>query len=1041
MIRMVHTHLHTSGSNSILADSPSSIDDYIKKAKETGISFIVTNHGNNIGWYNNKIKMEKAGLKYIHAFEGYVCESLEDKKSYHVGVYAMNNNGRLEINDLITKSYVKDGHFYRRPRFSIDELLACENVLITTACIGGVMNSDVIMDKLVIWKHAKERLFLEIQPHNDESQIEMNFRVFRLADEYGLKIISANDVHYANKDDDSIRKSMQLSKGMKFDYENEWKLHYKTVEEMEKEYRDCDEAYMEVGYILNEAINNTVLLYDMCEEYEIDTSFKYPHLYKNPTKEISERCIKRFKELGYYGKKEYVDRLVEELETYKVLGAESYMLLFSDWIKGCKDNSINVGFSRGSASGSIVSYLLGITEIDPIMWGTSFSRFMNKDRISLADIDIDLPPNRREEASQWFYTVNGLNCSKILTLGTEQMKGSVDMVMRASGLSMDERRPIADKLKSTFESFHNSMVGKGLAKALGSSMHLIDDLDGLLEKYECMEYKKYAEKVLGVSGTITKIGSHPAGVLVSDLDIDREVGIIRIADERVSQLNMKELEAIGYVKADALGLANIGVINRTCNYVGIERPSPQTINVNDDKVWENIKQSPVGIFQFENEIAHSRLVSSLNHIHDAERITTMSLASGIIRPSGDSIRDKYINGIKYDNGHDVINEFFKDNNSYIVYQEDIIAFLQEFCGYSGSEADNVRRAIAKKGDTHALVEEIKSRFISYFSKKYNETEERCAELIIGFLKIVDDASSYGFSLNHSISYSITGYLCGYLRTYYPKEFLTANLNEFKDKPDKMKKIIRYIEEMTNIKIVRPKFGKASMEYTYSNNDDIIYEGLFGAKGLSKNAESELEKLRGVELDDFLQVIFYIKENDIKLKVSDMIILTKLDFFSEFGKQNKLEQIIKMAMDSKSKVRYNPKAIKTQKTIDKKKSVLDELWNTLPNIDKTDIEKAKNEVEIIGHVYTKVDFDALYVYDIVKPYSTYFVDCICLKTGEQKQYKVAKSNIGELKKSDVITNIEVSHKYKKQKVVIDEKSKWVDTDILQEYLDSFAIVKF
>ncbi|MGL5717168.1 MAG: PHP domain-containing protein [Paraclostridium sp.] len=571
MKNFIHCHVHTHFSNSILTDSPNSPDDYVKKAKELGMKGIIfTEHGNCISWYKKKKLLEENGMKYVHAVEGYVCNHTDQTNSFHILVYAINYDGKNEINRLITKSYLRDGHFYRRPRFTIDELLDCKNIIISTACLAGALNAKEdksVANKILEWGDKNQgRLFLEIQPHNHPEQIEYNNKLINM-NEWGSRynLIATNDVHYTTREYGDLRKEMQLSKKMNFTDEDSFDLSLKSYDQMLEGFirQGVDER------IAIKALENTNVLYDMIEEYDIDKSFKFPHIYDNAMQEMVNRCLKEFHNKGFTGKQEYVDRLIDELETFKVMGAESYMLLFSDWAKGCLEMDIQWGFSRGSASGSLVSYLLGITDIDPIMWNTSFSRFMNRHRITLADIDVDIPPSQRNQAKKWFYNHPKLNCSEIIAHGTEQEKGSIDAICRSMNISLDD----AKKIKSNISDARKS-----------------GDWDELFEKVD------------GLNGCVVSISSHPAGVLVSDLDIESELGLITITDKTadggarsVCQLNMKELEELGYVKADALGLANIGVINQTFKYINKNRLNPQTCDFNDMNVWNEIRTSPVGI--------------------------------------------------------------------------------------------------------------------------------------------------------------------------------------------------------------------------------------------------------------------------------------------------------------------------------------------------------------------------------------------------------------------------------------------------------------
>jgi len=879
-------HTHDELSNSILTDSPSGYKDHIKRAKELGMKgLIITNHGNNCGWFNKKKAFEENGYKYIHASEIYITSSREADNSFHLCVYGLNNEGRLEVNQLISNAYKRDRSFYRRPRVMIGDLMNCKNIAIATACLASPLAKDMdgeVSQKLLEWGlKNKDRFFLEIQPHNHIDQIEYNKKLIELSKQHGYNLIASNDVHYTTKEMGEVRTKMQKSKGMDFGDEDSFDLSMKSYDEMLL-------GFIQQG--INEkdaqsALANTNVLYDMAEEYELDMSFKYPQLYDNPIKLMTDRCLVEFKNKGFMGNKEYADRLVQELEVYRVMGAESYMLLFSDWIDGLKKDGIDVGFSRGSSSGSIVSYLLGITEIDPVMFKTNFSRFMNPFRISLADVDVDISPLDRDKAKDWFYGVDGLNCSEIITFGTEQEAGSIDMMGRAFGLPLNE----VAKIKNNVTNFRK------------------ED-----------KYKEFFRDVDSTIGTITKIGRHPAGVLVSDLDIEKEIGLITITDKdhkdgyrTISQLNMKELEALGYVKADALGLANIGVINKAFKYIGIERLNPQTCDFTDMNVWDNIKKSPVSMFQFEAETSHKQLVMALDNIKGSDPIQIMSMTSGIIRPSGESIRKEYLNGNKYDNGHPAINELFKNNSGYILYQEDLILYLRTFCGYSEAMADVVRKAVGKKQDKSVfdkITSEIRTGFRNNFPRMYDVSIEKCDEIVDDFVKIVEFSSGYSFSYNHAITYSITGFICGWLRTYHEKEFITANLNEFKSKTDKMKEIFNYIKQHTNIEILPPVFGKATMEYSYDKDKAIIYEGLYGAKGLSKNAEQELNKLDGLKFNSFFDLLIYMKDNEVKLSSSDVSILIKLNFFKEFGKQKALLDIAQLTISSESKIAYKSESI-------------------------------------------------------------------------------------------------------------------------------------
>lgn len=326
-----------------------------------------------------------------------------------------------------------------------------------------------------------------------------------------------------------------------------------------------------------------------------------------------------------------------------------------------------------------------------------------------------------------------------------------------------------------------------------------------VETHEEAVRKKYPEVfryVDIVNGTIVSIGTHPSGVLISDLPIEQTVGLCSVSTSEypVSMINMKELDDLMYVKLDILGLDNIGVINETCKTLGIERLTPDNTDMEDMSVWKSIRDDTTLIFQWESDSAQhylrqfmsdSTLETARSKIPNFSMLKWMSFGNGLLRPACASFRDSVAKGEFYDNGFDALNEFLSPEAGRIAMQETIMQFLVKFCGYSAAESDNVRRAIAKKKGTETLLPEIEERFVAYCSEQYDMTSEQCEKIIKPFLQIILDASAYGFSWNHSDAYSSIGYICGYLRYYYPLEFLTAALNIFGDNMDKTAAITNY----------------------------------------------------------------------------------------------------------------------------------------------------------------------------------------------------------------------------------------------------------
>lgn len=331
--------------------------------------------------------------------------------------------------------------------------------------------------------------------------------------------------------------------------------------------------------------------------------------------------------------------------------------------------------------------------------------------------------------------------------------------------------------------------------------------------------------------------------------------------------------------------------------LGIERLTPDNTDLDDMAVWESIRNDTTLIFQWESNSARQYLKKFMSDetlriarskIPNFSMLKWLSFGNGLIRPACASFRDSVAQGEFYDNGFDALNEFLAPEAGRIAMQETIMQFLVKFCGYSAGESDSVRRAIAKKAGTGTLLTEIEERFVEYAPKHYDITEERCREVIKPFLQIILDASSYGFSWNHSDAYSAVGYICGYLRYYHPLEFLTASLNIFGDNTDKTANITKYASRI-GIQVTMPKWGISRSEYSYDKERNIIAKGLESVKYMNNTVAEDLYSIaHDQKPTSFIDVLKAIDKTAINSRQLDILI--KLDFFSEFGNQRELSYI-------------------------------------------------------------------------------------------------------------------------------------------------------
>ena len=995
-------HCHSDMSNGVTnIDSVTKYQEYVARAKELGMGALAfSEHGSVFDWHGKKAEIEKAGMKYIHAEEFYITEKIdidEDgnpiklRDNWHCLLIARNFDGVKEINRLASKSFNrKDGHYYYAPRIEFDDLInTSDNVIISTACLGGIFNraSEEIQKQFIDFmvKH-KDRCFLEIQHHNVQDQKLYNQKLYRLSKQYGLQLVACTDTHSLNNEHSEGRKILQLSKNIRFDDEEGWDLTFKSYEEL------CN-AYERQGALPHdiylEAIANTNKIADMVEPFEIDTSTKYPHIYDDPHKTFKEKINNAYNNHRYlktrYPSAQVIKQIREEYDVYKKVGAIDFMLLETYLREWERENDIQCGYGRGSVSGSLIAYALGITQMDSLKFNLNFFRFMNPGRVTNADIDTDYCSKDRDKI-KYFLLHDRMNLphiktSEIITFNTIATKGAIKDVCRALNISLDEAQQISDAV----------------------------NIDGTIDDKWKEQYPEVFKYVDIVSGTIVSIGSHPSGVLVSDKEIEADVGLCSLStsDYPVSMLDMHGLDDQMYVKLDILGLDNIGVINECCKLVGIDRLTPDNVNLEDEAVWRSIRDDTTMIFQWESDSAGAYLKKFMSDAvvakakersKDFSYIKWFSFGNGLLRPACASYRDEVADGIFYDNGFKELNEFLAPEAGRVCMQETIMQFLVKFCGYSNAESDNVRRGIAKKKGTEQLLPEIERRFIEYSSTHYDITKERCQEVIKPFLQIILDASSYGFSWNHSDAYSCIGYVCGFLRHYYPLEFLTAAFNTFTGKEDKIVAITKYANKV-GVKILPPKFRYSRSGYQMDKATNSIYKGLESIKYMNADVSEELYKMKDQQFDSFIDLIKVFPGNSRQLGI-----LIELGFFEEFGKTQKLLRIVDLYNKYGGKKQIKKEKCDIPEEIISKHStstaamykltdvdgMLKELIADIPDADIPLRMRIQSEQEYLGYVSLTIpnNRNLAVVLDADFKYSPK-VRCYMLSNGQQITAKIAK----------------------------------------------------
>ncbi len=863
------------------------------------------------------------------------------RDNYHTILIAKNYEGILEINNLVSLSN-RDDHFYYKPRITFEEFLGIsDNVIKISACLASPLNKMSVRHPMYE-KLLKHYDYLEVQAHNFGEQISYNCHLAEMSKKYGIPLIAGTDTHSIDAYKAECRSIMQLAKHIEFADEDSFDLTYKTYDELVEMFR-IQGALPEQVFL--EAIENTNRMADSVEPFELDISFKYPKLYGNAAedKAVFEDTIrKNFQSKIDEGAitpeqiQNFKDAIKEECRVFDKIDMSGFMLFMSELVTWCKSNGIPIGFNRGSCGGSRVAYVTNTTDLNPETWHTVFSRFCNEDRKEIGDIDIDVSPSDRDKVYE--YIINRFGQEKtafILAIGTIKSKGCIDEICRALGVKWnkehqrDERgfRKALELLKDNnvtlrfgnhpdgcelyhfdengtliiskqFENIPRIELVKQFTKEysklkeenekifqknpwVGKVNTEIKDLFELDEEKARSQYPEVFYYYDGLLDVAISQSMHPAGIVASPITLRDHYGTFLSEGKEILQIDMECVHEAGLVKYDILGLKNIEIIKDTYALIGKPYPKSHEINWNDDAVWNDMLRSPIGIFQFESAFAFDSLRKFKTH-----SIYDMSLVTACIRPSGASYRDELLQRKPHHNPSPIIDDLLKDNLGYLIYQEDTIKFLQQICGLSGSEADNVRRAIGRKQKDRleAALPDILEGYCSKSSQPRNIAEEEAKE----FLQIIEDSASYQFGYNHSIGYCMIGYLCAYLRYYYPAEFITAYLNNANNEDDI--KNGSALAELYGIQIVPPRYGISKDRYVYDKDRNVIAKGINSIKYMNSTVANELYDLAKRSDPKTFMSLLTLMNNETSIDTRQRDILIKIDFFVDFGNVTELSRI-------------------------------------------------------------------------------------------------------------------------------------------------------
>ena len=804
----------------------------------------ITDHGNMFGAIEFYDKATKRGIKPIIGCEIYVApESRFDKTSHgirgaahHLVLLAKNLTGYTNLMEIVSLGYLEG--FYYRPRVDKEVLTRCSKGLIAlSACLKGEVAHFLLSDqKEQARKTAREyadifgkdNFYLELQDNKLEEQTKLNAELIKLAGELDLPMVATSDVHYLEKTDarahDALlciqtQTTIDDPNRMKFQTDH---MYFKSPEEMTETFKDVPSA-----------VTNTGKIADKCN-LELDfTELHLPKFYA-PDGEDNNIFFNRLVEGGIKNRypqmtKEIRARVDHELKIIKDLGYISYFLIVWDFINHAKEKGIPVGPGRGSAAGSIVSYALGITDLDPLKYGLIFERFLNPERVTMPDIDIDFCFERRNEVIDYVIEKYSKgNVAQIITFGTMMAKGVLRDVGRVMGMPYAEVDTIA------------KLVPNDIGITLERAMEIEPELRMRYEDDPIV--KQLINTSMRLQGLNRHASTHAAGVVISDKPLQKRIPLFKTADEQITTgYAMNSLEKIGMLKMDFLGLKTLTVIDRTIKIVKRTRDIDVDINnipLDDKDTFELLSRAETGgVFQLESSGMRD-LLRKLGPEKFEDLIAILALYRP--GPMGSGMLDDFIKRkqgqveVKYD--HPYLEPILKETYGIIVFQEQVMNIVSALGGFSMAEADNVRKIMSKK-KTEALAT-VREKFLKGSQKK--KVDVHTAEKIWDFIA---HFAGYGFNKSHSAAYAMISYRTAYLKAKYPVEFMTALLASESNNTDKISDYINEAVRM-GIEILPPDINESFKEFTVVGED--IRFGLSAVKNVGAGAAEAIIATRQVE---------------------------------------------------------------------------------------------------------------------------------------------------------------------------------------------------
>lgn len=947
----VHLHVHTQYS---LLDSVCPIPALVNRAKELKMpALAITDNGNMFGVIEFYNACKKVGIKPIIGAEVYVAPASRFERSTHglqgasypLVLLCKDMIGYRNLIELVSAGYLEG--FYYRPRIDKEILNKYSAGLIAlSGPLRGEISHLLNIGQAEKAEQAaleytqimgKDNFYLELIHSGLKEQERVFGEIVRLSKKVGIDLVATNDVHYLKREFAKAHEILMcIQTQTTLDDPHRVRIqtdgyYFKSADEMAEEFLDYSEA-----------VANTLKISNACN-LEFDFTKTYVPEFIPPDGKSQESYLRQLTFEGLRHRysemtKNIQTRVEHELEVIKKSGYTSYFLIVWDFVRFAKDKKIPVGPGRGSAAGSVVSYALGITDIDPLPYDLLFERFLNPERVSMPDIDIDFCYENRDEVIRYVtekYSKD--NVAQIITFGTMMAKAVIRDVGRVLGIPYSE----VDKIAKLVPTELDITIAEALKREpeLGNLYKTNPQITQLIDNAQILE------------GLARHAGTHAAGVVISQKPLKEHVPLFRTGDGQISTMySMENLEKIGLLKMDFLGLRTLTVIDDTLKIIKrIQKVDVgwDTVPIKDHKTYEHLSRAQsIGVFQLESSGMRD-ILKKLKPDKFEDLIAILALYRP--GPIGSGMVDEFIKRkhgqipLVYD--HPILEAILKDTYGIIVFQEQIMKIANVLAGFSLAQADSLRRAISKKKED--VMQQARESFVQGALK--NNIDRRIAEKIFNF---IDHFSGYGFNKSHSAAYALISFRTAYLKANYPVEFMTALLSSEKDNTDK---VVLYIDEAKRmgLKILPPDVNESFPQFTVVGSDTIRF-GLSAVKNVGQAAIDAIIQGR-IKRNRFKSFFDFTENVDLRVvnrKVIESLI--KCGAFDSMGlKRSQLFAVLDRALSAGSDIQKDREsgqisffdAVDTQVQFSKD-------FNDIPDIPEwSENELLVNEKEMLGFYVT------------------------------------------------------------------------------------------